>query len=206
MFLFETVQIFETDPDYANLSTPLHFQQQQHHHQQQQQQQQQHASTSPPSHEYVNHRCNHAHVRYAHSNTQTHNSSCTAAAGSIPLNNLAQTPHASSNNGLDDDEDDVVGWNGNNIKSSAAMAETVLMGVRASRADSLRHMSGGAQQMGGDDASNLLNFGAMRDRVSERYERVDGIATWLFPLFFFLFNMAYWSYYLLLNDIINELW
>ena len=37
-----------------------------------------------------------------------------------------------------------------------------------------------------------------------KYERIDDIAMWLFPMFFFLFNVAYWSYYLLLFDIITK--
>jgi uncharacterized membrane protein YgcG len=41
---------------------------------------------------------------------------------------------------------------------------------------------------------------------SEKYERIDRIAMWLFPIIFFLFNICYWSYYLLLNRLLPELW
>ena len=39
-----------------------------------------------------------------------------------------------------------------------------------------------------------------------RCDRVDRVSLVLFPLMFFLVNVMYWSYYLLLNDIIAELW
>lgn len=39
-----------------------------------------------------------------------------------------------------------------------------------------------------------------------KFERIDRIAMWLFPIFFFLFNVAYWSYYLLLNEVFKNLW
>ena len=44
------------------------------------------------------------------------------------------------------------------------------------------------------------------DRLLSRYERIDKIAMWLFPIIFFLFNVCYWSYYLLLDDVLQDLW
>lgn len=44
------------------------------------------------------------------------------------------------------------------------------------------------------------------DRLLSRYERIDKIAMWLFPIVFFLFNICYWSYYLLLDDVLQDLW
>jgi len=44
------------------------------------------------------------------------------------------------------------------------------------------------------------------ERLLSRYERIDRIAMWLFPIFFFLFNICYWSYYLLLDDVLQDLW
>ena len=44
------------------------------------------------------------------------------------------------------------------------------------------------------------------DRLLSRYERIDRIAMYLFPIFFFLFNVCYWSYYLLLDDVLQDLW
>jgi hypothetical protein len=44
------------------------------------------------------------------------------------------------------------------------------------------------------------------DRLLSRYERIDRVAMWLFPIFFFLFNLCYWSYYLLLDDVLQDLW
>lgn len=43
-------------------------------------------------------------------------------------------------------------------------------------------------------------------RLNARYEKIDSIATALFPIIFFLFNVCYWSYYLLLSDALSELW
>lgn len=43
-------------------------------------------------------------------------------------------------------------------------------------------------------------------RLTLKYERIDRIATWLFPIIFFLFNVCYWSYYLLLSDALQEIW
>ena len=47
----------------------------------------------------------------------------------------------------------------------------------------------------------------MKKNIYEfRCDRVDRVSLVLFPLMFFLVNVMYWSYYLLLNDIIAELW
>lgn len=43
-------------------------------------------------------------------------------------------------------------------------------------------------------------------KLANKYEKIDAIATWLFPIIFFLFNVCYWSYYLLLSDAIQEFW
>ncbi len=40
----------------------------------------------------------------------------------------------------------------------------------------------------------------------DKYERIDRMAMWLFPIIFFIFNICYWSYYLVLNEILPELW
>ena len=44
------------------------------------------------------------------------------------------------------------------------------------------------------------------DRLLSRYERIDRVAMYLFPIIFFLFNICYWSYYLLLDDVLQDLW
>jgi hypothetical protein len=44
------------------------------------------------------------------------------------------------------------------------------------------------------------------DRLLTRYENIDKVAMWLFPIIFFLFNICYWSYYLLLDDVLQDLW
>ncbi len=41
---------------------------------------------------------------------------------------------------------------------------------------------------------------------TDKYERIDRIAMWLFPIIFFIFNICYWSYYLVLNELLPELW
>ena len=43
-------------------------------------------------------------------------------------------------------------------------------------------------------------------RLTAKYEKIDRIATWLFPIIFLLFNVIYWSYYLLLSDALQEIW
>jgi hypothetical protein len=43
-------------------------------------------------------------------------------------------------------------------------------------------------------------------KVAAKYERIDRIAMWLFPIIFFLFNVCYWSYFLLLADALSDLW
>ena len=43
-------------------------------------------------------------------------------------------------------------------------------------------------------------------RVSAKTEKIDRIAMWLFPIIFFLFNVCYWSYFLLLVDVLEDLW
>ena len=65
--------------------------------------------------------------------------------------------------------------------------------------------------MGGTDAINLGGGGGglaiPYNRVSSRrYERIDRIAMKLFPIIFILFNVCYWSYYLLLHETFQELW
>ena len=45
-----------------------------------------------------------------------------------------------------------------------------------------------------------------RTSVRARYERIDRIALLSFPIIFFIFNICYWSYYLLFNDLIKDLW
>ena len=76
-------------------------------------------------------------------------------------------------------------------------------------------------QTGGSDGINLgaesdgINLGAggggilthNYNRVNtRRYERIDRIAMKLFPIIFILFNVCYWSYYLLLHEAFQELW
>jgi hypothetical protein len=39
-----------------------------------------------------------------------------------------------------------------------------------------------------------------------RYEHIDRVAMALFPIIFLVFNVVYWSYYLLLNDLLAQLW
>ena len=74
--------------------------------------------------------------------------------------------------------------------------------------------TGGADgiDLGGPDNMNL-NAGGERSlpmpysRVNtRRYERIDRIAMKLFPIIFILFNVCYWSYYLLLHETFQELW
>jgi len=76
-------------------------------------------------------------------------------------------------------------------------------------------------QTGGSDAITLggpdnmnLNAGGGGGGLSlpysrvntRRYERIDRIAMKLFPIIFILFNVCYWSYYLLLHETFQELW
>ena len=35
---------------------------------------------------------------------------------------------------------------------------------------------------------------------------MDRVSLVLFPLMFFLVNVMYWSYYLFLNDVIEDMW
>ena len=44
------------------------------------------------------------------------------------------------------------------------------------------------------------------ERLLSRYERIDKVAMWGFRVIFFLFNVCYWSYYLLLDDVMQDLW
>ena len=43
-------------------------------------------------------------------------------------------------------------------------------------------------------------------RCSAKYEKIDRIAMALFPVIFFLFNVCYWSYFLLLADALQDFW
>lgn len=65
--------------------------------------------------------------------------------------------------------------------------------------------------LGGSDGINLGGGGgALTSSISRvntrRYERIDRIAMKLFPIIFILFNVCYWSYYLLLHETFQELW
>ena len=73
--------------------------------------------------------------------------------------------------------------------------------------------SGGSDgiTLGGFDGINLGGGGgALTSTISRvntrRYERIDRIAMKLFPIIFILFNVCYWSYYLLLHETFQELW
>jgi len=70
------------------------------------------------------------------------------------------------------------------------------------RGDSLPPAPRPPQPMGA--SANQMTVG--RHFNSEKYERIDRMAMWLFPIIFFLFNVFYWSYYLLLNRLLPELW
>ena len=73
---------------------------------------------------------------------------------------------------------------------------------------------GGIEQIFETGADGISGLGAsfpgsrgIRDRVNTRkYERIDRIAMKLFPIIFILFNVCYWSYYLLLHETFQELW
>ena len=56
---------------------------------------------------------------------------------------------------------------------------------------------------GGGGGLSSLSYSRVNTR---RYERIDRIAMKLFPIIFILFNVCYWSYYLLLHDTFQELW
>ena len=64
-------------------------------------------------------------------------------------------------------------------------------------ADSI-NLGGGARGDGQIMAINRVN--------TRRYERIDRIAMKLFPIIFILFNVCYWSYYLLLHEAFENLW
>ena len=61
------------------------------------------------------------------------------------------------------------------------------------------------QQQGGAGGPGM-RIVSPRGFDSDKYDRIDRIAMWLFPIIFFLFNLCYWSYYLLLNELLPELW
>ena len=41
----------------------------------------------------------------------------------------------------------------------------------------------------------------VREKIQMAYERVDRIALYMFPLAFVIFNILYWTYYLLVVNI-----
>ena len=72
--------------------------------------------------------------------------------------------------------------------------------------DGINLGGGGGGGGGGGEVIGLTHHYG-RDRVNtKKYERIDRIAMKLFPIIFILFNVCYWSYYLLLHETFQDLW
>ncbi|QQP49488.1 Glycine receptor subunit alpha1like [Caligus rogercresseyi] len=71
--------------------------------------------------------------------------------------------------------------------------------LRMKRGDSSDSSSGASSAGGG-------GFLAVRGKVRHRNDKIDRIAMYLFPFFFFIFNFCYWSYYLLFYEVFQDLW
>ena len=77
--------------------------------------------------------------------------------------------------------------------------------------DRLRLLPQGRQQnqadriFGSQEEYGAIHLGRLQASAI-RCDRVDRVSLVLFPLMFFVVNVMYWSYYLLFNDIIAELW
>ncbi|CAB4066050.1 unnamed protein product [Lepeophtheirus salmonis] len=95
-------------------------------------------------------------------------------------------------------EDEGVGGGLNHSKRSSSFDDSMSKGGGG----------GGSGNSSSTDTSEPTGGGflAVRSKVRHRYEKIDRMALYLFPFFFFIFNFCYWSYYLLFYEIFQELW
>ncbi|TRY73728.1 hypothetical protein TCAL_02532 [Tigriopus californicus] len=172
-------QIFQTDPDFGH-NPP---------------------SDSPPSGSSgTTEHPHHSHLHHRHLKDFSVYSPTGTAGGPITHHVLH---HASSHNDLLNshhnnkcplhrkmDSEQETSWNGLDFSVTRPVGSTrISNGVR-----------------GLSDVGGAIVMQRLSREQRDKYERVDNIAMWLFPIIFFAVNVCYWSYFLLFNEMIQDLW
>lgn len=103
------------------------------------------------------------------------------------------------------------GGSGPDMPSAPALPETDSSQLQWTKIDFGAAMTGSKSApvtSGNSPTQSLSVRSPLTDqmRLNAKYEKIDSIATALFPIIFFLFNVCYWSYYLLLSDALSDLW
>ena len=52
-------------------------------------------------------------------------------------------------------------------------------------------------------SSHQRDSRCVREKIQMAYERVDRVAMYLFPVIFFMFNLLYWTYYLIIVNMLD---